>query len=161
MTFSLLNRYVTLFIHISECLVLVMCAFPFAYKMFSETSYLSGLLLIAASCLLPILGNWLWGATSFKFTIDEEGVKYETRKSSWSIPWTEVEAIWLLPDRYGRFTKNNFICFLTKDANPIGVCGYMFFKENIFGIQYRKGIVDHIKKYTDMQIRLIDYVEKK
>lgn len=106
--------------------------------------------------LMPIW-NRIWGSASMKFRIDSTGVTYIKRRTSYHIEWGDVQYIIFYPDRLGRITKNCFICFVSDKVPPI-LTGYRDFKEGAFGVQWRKGLEETIKEYTDKPIQGIEYL---
>jgi hypothetical protein len=115
--------------------------------------------------LLGMAGAWLiapvwitrYGFPSLKFTVDEQGVSYIMRKQTYRLDWDEVRHVILYPDRYGRLTKNCFICFVADETPPL-INSREQFNERVFGVQYRKGLPEYISKYCDKPIQGLEYL---
>ena len=105
--------------------------------------------LFAYSILMPVWSK-IWGASSMRFRIDHTGVTYIKRKTSYYMKWDDVQYIILYPDAYGRITKNCYICFFSDKTRP--TLTKKGFKEGAFGVQWRKGLEEIIREYTDKPI---------
>ncbi len=103
----------------------------------------------AYGILMPVWSR-IWGASSMRFRIDHTGVTYIKRKTSYYMKWEDVQYIILYPDAYGRITKNCYICFFSDKTRP--TLTKKGFKEDAFGVQWRKGLEEIIREYTDKPI---------
>ncbi len=63
----------------------------------------------------------------------------------------------LYPDRYGRFTKNCFICFSADEAFR-AIRGRDDFSARIFGLQYRRGLPELIERYGNKQVEGLEQI---
>ena len=104
-------------------------------------------------------------------TIDEAGLTFEARKAvaagsalgsrkeNYFIPWSEVRYVCLARTASGRYSKLSFIVFSTDVPYPQLYSRSAFDRTHV-GIQYRKGLTDVIRRYTDLPIRSIEEIEK-
>ncbi len=127
------------------------------YSTIEEIIYWSFMLIIFSGCILFPLWNGRWGYSSMKFRIDRNGVTYIKRKRYYHMKWDEIQNIIFYPDAYGRITKNCFICFIADKVPPL-LTGYENFGEGAFGVQWRKGLEEIIREYTDKPIQGIEYL---
>ena len=116
-------------------------------------------LIIFIFCIFILMPVWngKWGFAAMRFKINENGVAYIKRNTFYYLKWDEVEYIILYPDQYGRMTKNCLICFVADKVPPM-LNGYKEFNERAFGVQWRKGLEETIREYTDKPIRGIEYL---
>lgn len=116
-------------------------------------------LIIFIFCIFILMPVWngKWGFAAMRFKINEIGVAYIKRNTCYYLKWDEIEYIILYPDQYGRMTKNCLICFVADKVPPM-LNGYKDFNERAFGVQWRKGLEEIIREYTDKPIRGIEYL---
>ena len=127
-------------------------------SLFEEISWWFLLVSTGGMLLSPV---WIsrYGFPSLRFGIDEHGVSYIMRKCSYHLNWDEIRYVILYPDRYGRFTKNCFICFVADEFPPL-ISGREQFSASVFGVQYRKGLTEYIGKYCDKPIQGLEYLKQ-
>lgn len=116
------------------------------------------------SFLVFSIGLIIWdvfrGMASERFVINDRGVTYKKAGREAFIPWQKVERIALSPDAYMRISKNSFIMFMTESgAKQFPIILRKDFNKEIFGVQYRRSIVEAIRRYTDIPIAFIDEVQ--
>ena len=127
------------------------------YSGHDSISRWSFIALVFVFCILMPVWNGKWGFASMKAKIDSRGVTYTTSKDCFIVDWDKVQYIILYPDRYGRITKNCFICFVAAERPPL-FNGYKDFNMEFIGIQWRKGLEETIREYTDKPIQGIEYL---
>ena len=64
------------------------------------------------------------------------------------------------PDLYGRVSKRSYIVFYAEDE-PQLIGARSEFHAGAFGLQYRKGLPEIIKKYCDLPIENLEAIERK
>jgi hypothetical protein len=130
-----------------------------SFNLFKKISWWFLLVSTGGILLSPV---WItkYGFPSLRFTIDEDGVSYIMRKCTYHLNWDEIRYVILYPDRYGRFTKNCFICFVADEFPPI-ISGREQFSDRVFGVQYRKGLPEYIGRYCDKPIQGLEYLQRK
>ena len=114
----------------------------------------------SGACMLSPIWIFTRGIGYQYFAVNSRGVEYRSRKMQVYIPWDKVTLIALMPDRYGRFTRNSYICFFTEETQHTAVFGYSQFNENVIGVQYRRGIDECIKAYSGKDILFNEYLHK-
>ena len=117
-------------------------------------------IVISATCFSAMaypIWNEVFGFGSYRFLIDKTGVTYKTRRNEFHLNWRDIRHIAVNPDRYGRVTRNCYICFISDDFSKrmenIGD-----FDERLFGAHHRRSFVKAIRKYTDIPIEGLKYV---
>ena len=113
-------------------------------------------LFVALSPLL--IEKYSFGAEWFH--LDASGVSYVTRKVNYHLDWAQVQHICISPDRYGRFTKNCFICFYAEEV-PRWMPMRSDYSPTAFGLQYRKGLPEIIAQYCSLPIENLEAVQKR
>ena len=100
------------------------------------------------------------GLGSQYFLIDSYGVSYvKGRNTRFTIPWTSVAVIALVPDGYGRYSRKSFIVFATREDALLLLSNRDRYSEDVIGVQYRKGLTGLVGQYTDLPIRFINSIE--
>ena len=94
------------------------------------------------------------------FHLDASGVSYVTRKVNFHLDWAQVLHIYISPDRYGRFTKNCFICFYAEEV-PRWMPMRSDYSPTAFGLQYRKGLPEIIAQYCSLPIENLEAIQKR
>lgn len=122
------------------------------------------LILFFAAMSLLSLSAVIWdmnnGLGSQYFIIDSEGVSYiKKRNVRFTIRWEKVAVIALAPDGCGHYSTKSFVIFAIRDDALLLLSNRDHYNEDVVGVQYRKGLVDLIKQYTDIPIRFIDTIE--
>jgi hypothetical protein len=140
-------------------ILIVYAGFPSCESTIEFISWLFVFLLFFFWLLSPIFLE-IFGLGSEWFILDASGVTYTTRKVMYHLDWTQVNHIMLSPDRYGRTTKNCFICFYAEEV-PRWMPMRSDYTSTAFGIQYRKGLPEAIAKYCDLPIENIEAVLKR
>ena len=107
-----------------------------------------------------IIRNYKRGAGAKCFKIDDNGVSYYDSDNEYVIEWENVKAIMLMPDKNGRYSSRSFINFVTREDAALYFSNVAGFSNEVVGVQYRKGIVEIIRKYTEMPIRSIELIER-
>lgn len=139
-----------------------------SYFYFGINDY-SWLLILSAIIYVVLVLGFIWmlfiGYYSYKFYIDQKGVKFIiSRRKTFSLQWEDIKAIGLTRNKYAAINRHSFIYF---DGSDIDGNLYRYeeynkkYNECYFGVQYRKKIVDEIKKYWDKPIQGIYQVEGK
>ena len=113
-------------------------------------------LFVALSPLL--IEKYSFGAEWFH--LDASGVTYVSRKVNYHLDWAQVQHICISPDRYGRFTKNCFICFYAEEV-PRWMPMRSDYSPTAFGLQYRKGLPEIIAQYCSLPIENLDAIQKR
>ena len=113
-------------------------------------------LFVALSPLL--IEKYSFGAEWFH--LDASGVTHVSRKATYHLDWAQVQHIWISPDRYGRFTKNCFICFYAEEV-PRWMPMRSDYSPTAFGLQYRKGLPEIIAQYCSLPIENLDAIQKR
>ena len=109
--------------------------------------------------LIPV---WLelFGFGSIRLILSKRGVMYQKRRLGYRLAWDDVRRIIVTPDLYGRVSKRSYIVFYAEDE-PQLIGARSDFHAGAFGLQYRKGLPEIIKKYCDLPIENIKAVQKK
>lgn len=116
----------------------------------------NGLLVFFGFCLLATPFYYVRCEDSAKCFIGSEGVTFISQRRRLFLSWQDIVLISVVPDRYGRITKNCFIMFMTAEGVYPTDSGIHSFSKNMIGIQYRKQLPARIAQYTDMPIRRVD-----
>lgn len=123
------------------------------------------LLLMSIFCIAVFIRELFWGTYSYKFYIDNRGVKFGKRGQIFELKWEDIKAIGLTRNKYADINKNSFFYFDGRECNEnlyryeeLDVKQYNY---KYFGVQYRKNIADEIRKYWDEPIQGIYQVEGK
>lgn len=127
------------------------------YSLVEDIMWWGFVLFIFLVFILMPIWNRMWGSASMRFRIDQTGVTYIKRKTSYHMEWEDMQYIILYPDRYGRITKNCFICFVAAERPPL-FNGYKDFNVEFIGVQWRKGLEETIREYTNKPIQGIEYL---
>lgn len=131
------------------------------YRYFSVMQVLQYTLLtvVGLFILIPV---WLelFGFGATRLIITKRGVVYQKRRLRYRLAWEDIQHVILTPDLYGRVSKNCYIVFYA-DEDPRLVSGRSEFHARAFGLQYRKGLPEIIKKYCDLPIERLDTIERK
>ena len=112
--------------------------------------------------IIVFLYEMLWGRMTYRFYIDNKGVKFYKRKEIYSLRWSEISFIGIASDQYGRTNKNYMIYFDGRGLNfPREISNNIKdYNSMFFGVQYRKKIIKEIKKYWSNPIQGIYQVSK-
>lgn len=174
MRYRVVNKRSTLTITaFIEALLLAILAF-FLYTE-SLRSWKFGTGSIIAVTLLSVLIVFVAVEAVFGFgeehiTIDEKGLNFEARKAvaagialasrkkNFFIPWSEVRYIYLARTVSGRYSKSSYIIFSTDVPYPQLYSRSSFNDEHV-GLQYRPGLTEVIRRYTNLPIRFIEEIE--
>ena len=151
--------YFAIYLFVLPLFVLILAAgIGRGTNLFEEISWWFLLVSTGGILLSPV---WItkYGFPSLRFAIDEDGVSYITRKCTFHLKWDEIPYIILYPDRYGRFTKNCFICFVADEVSPL-ISSREQFNASAFGVQYRKWLPEYIGKYCDKPIQGLEYLQR-
>ena len=149
-------------------IVFILISIPLLYvvaspSMVIDNSLINGIsdLIIYATCFSAVaFPIWIeiFGYGSYRFLINESGVTYITKKDEFHLDWRDIRHIAVNPDRYGRITRNCYICFISDDF-PKRVENIGDFDERLFGAHYRKSLVKAIRQYTVIPIEGLEYVQ--
>ena len=126
---------------------------------FEFVSWLFVVLVFLFAVLSPLLIE-KFDFGSERFLLDASGVSYVTRKVNYHLDWAQVQHICISPDRYGRFTKNCFICFYAEEV-PRWMPMRSDYSPTAFGLQYRKGLPEIIAQYCSLPIENLDAIQKR
>ena len=126
---------------------------------FEFVSWLFVVLVFLFAVLSPLLIE-KFDFGSERFLLDASGVSYVTRKVNYHLDWAQVQHICISPDRYGRFTKNCFICFYAEEF-PRWMPMRSDYSPTAFGLQYRKGLPEAIAQYCSLPIENLEAVQKR
>jgi len=117
------------------------------------------LLFLFVAILLPLyFEHYSFGALWLR--LDEAGVTYRTRQIEYYLSWNEVKRISINPDAPGQLSTGLYLCFFA-DEEPITIVARSGFHARAFGLQYRKGLPEIIKKYCDLPIENLDAIQKR
>ncbi len=131
------------------------------YRYFTVMQLLQYALLVAVG-LFILIPVWLelFGFGSIRLTLSKRGVMYQKRRLRYRLPWENVRRIIVTPDLYGRVGKRSYIVFYAEDE-PQLIGARSDFHARAFGLQYRKGLPEIIKKYCDLPIENLKAIERK
>jgi len=131
------------------------------YRYFTVMQLLQYALLVAVG-LFILIPVWLelFGFGSIRLILSKRGVVYQKRRLRYRLVWDDVRRIIVTPDLYGRVSKRSYIVFYAEDE-PQLIGTRSEFHAGAFGLQYRKGLPEIIKKYCDLPIENIKAVQKK
>ena len=131
------------------------------YRYFTVMQLLQYALLVAVG-LFILIPVWLelFGFGSIRLLLNRRGVMYQKRRLGYRLAWDDVRRIIVTPDLYGRVSKRSYIVFYAEDE-PQLIGARSEFHAGAFGLQYRKGLPEIIKKYCELPIENIKAVQKK
>lgn len=117
-------------------------------------------LLFSIFCFAACVWVLFWGTFSYRFYIDDKGVKFIKRNQTFELKWEDIKTIDLKNNnKPGSISKYSFISFNCRENNHTQDLDVKHYNEKYFGVQYRKRIADEIKKYWDEPIQGINIVE--
>ena len=131
------------------------------YRYFTVMQLLQYALLVAVG-LFILIPVWLelFGFGSIRLILSKRGVMYQKRRLRYRLAWDDVQRIIVTPDLYGRVSKRSYIVFYAEDE-PQLIGARSEFHAGAFGLQYRKGLPEIIKKYCDLPIENLEAIERK
>lgn len=117
-------------------------------------------LLFSIFCFAACVWVLFWGTFSYRFYIDDKGVKFIKRNQTLELKWEDIKTIELKNNnKPGSINKYSFICFDGTEQSRAHELDVKHYNEKYFAVQYRKKISNEIRKYWDEPIQGLSKIE--
>lgn len=97
------------------------------------------------------LGNTIYKLLQTKIEISEEGVKYTTPSNQFNMRWSEIGMIGI--SHYISGPRNKLSIYFSVEKEPVFYTTRGMLNEKFFIVNYRKKIIEEIKKYWPYDIQ--------
>lgn len=99
-------------------------------------------------CIIKSIYDFFAGMYTHEFVINNEGVGYIKKNQRYFLKWDEIRYIHLPRNISGKVSRIAMLCF-NSGGYVSRIRNIVRYDKTFFGVQYRKEIIDEVKKYWE------------